>query len=99
MNAKKTSNRPRAVVILTGLDASNAIVSEVRMGLLDYYDQLHAILDEDVSLRLQKGIRRVVGKIYNDKGELDQEFGNDYDATGKIVRSRIVFADGTISER
>ncbi len=99
MNSKMTTNTPKAVVILKGLDAANAIVSEEHIGLFEYYDQLHAVLDEDVSMRLEKGIRRVVGQIYNEKGELDQEFGNDYDETGQIVRSRIVFADGTISER
>jgi len=99
MNAKKTTNKPRAVVILRGFDATNSIVSEEHIGLFEYYDQLHAVLDEDVALRLEKGIRRVVGQIYNEKGALDQEFGNDYDESGKITRSRIVFADGTISER
>ena len=99
MNVRKTSNIPRAVVILMGFDATDTVVAEENISLFEYYDQLHAILDDDVSLRLEKGIRRVVGKIYNEKGELDQEFENDYDGTGKIVRSRIVFADGTISER
>jgi len=100
MSTKKTTTTtPKAVVILKGLDATNSVVAEEHVGLFEYYDQLHAILDEDVTLRLEKGIRRVVGQIYNEKGELDQEFGNDYDASGKIVRSRIVFADGTISER
>ena len=99
MKAKKTTNTPKSVVILKGFDAKRSIVVEEHIGLFEYYDQLHAILDEDVTLRLEKGIRHVVGHIYNEKGELDQEFENDYDETGKFVRSRIVFADGTISER
>jgi hypothetical protein len=99
MSKKGSAKKPKAVVILKGLDATDTVVAEEHIGLFEYYDQLHAMLDEDPSMRLEKGVRRVVGQIYNENGELDQEFGNDYDDTGKIVRSRIVFADGTISER
>jgi hypothetical protein len=99
MNSKKRTSTPKSVVILQGLDAAGSLVAEEHVSLFDYYEQLHAILDEDVTLRLKKGIRRVVGQIYNKNGELDQEFGNDYDDTGTIVRSRIVFSDGTVSEK
>jgi hypothetical protein len=99
VNSKKNTSMPKGVVILHGFDAAGNLVAEEHVSLFDYYEQLHAILDEDVTLRLEKGIRRVVGRIYNESGGLDQEFGNDYDATGAIVYSRIVFADGTVSER
>ncbi len=99
MDKRKTTKTPKGVVILKGFNTANALVAEQEVSLFDYYDQLHAILDEDPSVRLDKGIRRVVGQICNEKGELDQEFGNDYNDTGRIVHSRIVFADGTVSEK
>ncbi len=99
MNPRKRTISPKAVVVLKGFDAADGLVAEENINLFAYYEELHDILDEDVSLRVEKGIRRVVGQIYNPDGDIDQEFFNDYDVTGKIVRSRIVFADGTVSER
>jgi hypothetical protein len=99
MNSKKAANTPRGEVILNGYDLNNELVVEERISTFDYYDQLHAILDEDVTFRAKREIRRVEGRIYNAKGELDQEFSNEYDEAGSYVRSRIVFADGTVSER
>jgi hypothetical protein len=99
MNSSNAENTPRGEVILRGFDVNNELVTEEHISVFDYYDDLHAILDEDVSYRVERGIRRVEGHIYNENGELDQEFNNEYDNAGRYVGSRIVFADGTVSER
>lgn len=98
MNSRNPAKTPRDNVILKGFNGNNEFVAEEQISLVDYYDELHAILDEDVSFRVSRGIRRVEGHIYNEIGELDQEFCNEYDNAGRYVRSRIVFADGTVSE-
>ena len=99
MKRRTNSNTPKSEVILQGYDINKELVAEHRISVFDYYDELHAILDEDVQFRLERGIRRVEGRIYNESGELDQMFTNEYDDLGRYVRSRIVFADGTVSER
>jgi hypothetical protein len=98
MKSQKAKSNPKGEVILTGLDEEHIVVCEERMSVADYYEALHPILDEDCVYRLQMGIRYVTGKIYNYDGELDQEFTNDYDESGNYVRSKITFADGTVSE-
>ena len=99
MNSSNAANKPRGEVTLKGFDLNNELVAEEQISVLDYYDNLHAILDEDVTYRVERGIRRVEGHIYNENGGLDQEFSNEYDDAGRYVRSRILFADGTVSER
>ncbi len=89
---------PKGEVILTGLDASSPVVVEERISVVDYYESLHPILDEEYAYRAQHGIRYVKGRIYDYDGNLDQEFTNEYDENGVYVHSRIVFADGTVSE-
>ncbi len=98
MNSAKAPDTPRGVVILKGFNVSGELVTEERISVFDYYDELHAILDDDASFRINRGVRRVEGLIYNENGEVDQQFINEYDSAGRYVRSRIVFADGTVSE-
>ena len=96
MNSKNSEAGPKGIVILTGLDIDKRPVVERQISVVDYYESLHPILDEDYGFRTKHGIRYVKGKIYDYEGKLDQEFINDYDDKGVYISSRIVFADGTI---
>lgn len=83
---------------MQGFNVNNTLVEEQRMRVLDYYEKLHPILDDDGTFRVQRSIRRVEGQIYSYEGKLDQRFSIEYDERGKHVRSRTVFADGTVTE-
>lgn len=98
MKEKRTTKSPKGVVLLTGSDKDHRVVVEERISVFDYYDSLHAILDENAIYRKERGIRFVNGIIYNHEGVVDQEFRNTYDEDGVYVKSRIVFSDGTVSE-
>ena len=95
---KRKMKPPKGEVLLTGLDKDRQVVIEERISVFDYYDSLHAILDDDCIYRKERGIRYVNGIIYNYEGILDQEFINTYDGDGAYVRTQIRFADGTVSE-
>jgi hypothetical protein len=88
---KKESNTHRDEVILCGFNGEGVLVAEERLSVFDFYENLHAIMDEDSTYRVERKIVRVVGSIYNNLGHLDQEFVNDYDADGEYIHSRIVF--------
>ena len=98
MKPKRRIKKPRGEVLLIGLDDNGHVVVEERISVHEYYDSFHPILDEDANYRRQRGIRSVKGQIYNYEGNIDQEFVNTYGSRFEYVKSRIIFADGTVSE-
>lgn len=98
MKEKRNAKPPKGEVILIGLDKDHQVVLEERISVFDYYESLHKILDEDCDYRRDRGIRYVKGTIYDYEGTVDQEFMNVYREDGAYVRSKIKFADGTVSE-
>jgi len=92
----KTS--PCGVVILTAFNADQEKLFEQTLSVVEYYEQLHPLIDDDNELRVRSNIRNVVGRIYDYDGTLDQHFTNAYDANGQYVNSRIVFNDGSVAE-
>ena len=56
MKSRKAANTPKGEVILHGFDVNNELVAEERISVFDYYEELHAVLDEDVKFRAERGI-------------------------------------------
>lgn len=96
MNNDKPTN-PVDVVLLEALSEGREKVLEFTIPVEDYYNDSHPLIDED-AYRNELSIRFVNGRIYNHEGQIDQEFKNEYDSQGIYIRSKIVFADGSISE-
>ena len=86
----------RDVVELVGYDASGVEVFRQALSRYAYYEDLHPVIDED-NFRLERRIIRLVGRIYNDSGSLEQEFENTYSATGALALAGARFSDGTIT--
>ena len=87
---------PKDVVELVGYGASGAEVFRHTLSRYDYYEDLHPVIDED-RFRLEHQITRLVGKIYDDAGSVEQEFENTYSANGALSLSGARFRDGTVN--
>lgn len=90
-------NRLAGKVILVSYGREGQLVAQQTLPFEDYYGESHALID-DSDYRRGNGIRRVVGKIYNLEGQLDQEFENAYGESGEYIRGRAVHRNGTIIE-
>jgi hypothetical protein len=89
MTKPRGNRNPRNLVILTAFNESGEIVLRQQLSYLDYYEELHPIIDED-GFRAERNIRALKGKIYNYAGKLVQEFRVDYDENGKYIDSHVV---------
>jgi hypothetical protein len=89
MKSKVTSQ-----AILAGFNSSGAIVFEQDLDLSHYWDESHPVIDES-QFRQEKGIRRLVGKLYGSEGQLLQEFESTYDEAGTLESSHARHQDGT----
>ena len=98
MTIQGDDSEPRGLVQLAGFTENGELVLEQTLSVVDYYEELHPIIDDEDAFRAKRGIRLVVGKIYDHDGKLDQEFKNEYAADGGYIRSRIVYSDGTVVE-
>ncbi len=88
---------PKACVELRALSRDGTEVANETMGIEDYYDASPELIDSP-QYRTTRGIRSVVGKIYDPKGKLDQQFENRYGADGALEWTRVVHADGQVIE-
>ncbi len=82
---------------LVGFDRSGRVVHEQLMSVCDYYEELHPVIDEN-AFRKERGLVRLVGTKFGDKGEVEEEWENFYtdagayssgivrDGSGKVVR-------------
>jgi hypothetical protein len=86
----------RDAVELVGYNAVGAEVFRHTLSRYDYYERIHPVIDEN-SFRLVHGISRLVGKIYDDAGSVEQEFENTYSESGSLSLSGARFSDGTIN--
>jgi hypothetical protein len=84
----------RDVAILLAYDANGVEVFRDRIGLFEYWDALHPVID-DQEFRSSRGITRLVGKLYESDGSITQEFENTYDLSGKLETSHARHQDGT----
>jgi hypothetical protein len=96
MATKKPTN-PKCVAQLCGYDDQGALVFTEVMPLLEYYEELHDVIDKK-EFRVKWGIRRLSGQLYDSNRQLMQEFENEYSADGAIVHGRARHADGTTDE-
>jgi hypothetical protein len=87
----------RSTVLLVGYSDDGRIVERSSVPYDDYYDGKTPIVDS-AAYRAARRIRRLTGEIYNASGNRQQTFDNVYDEAGKYLRSRMVFADGTVVE-
>jgi hypothetical protein len=51
------------------------------MSVYDYYDELHPAMDED-AYRKERGLVRLVGTKFDDKGEVEEAWDNFYTDAG-----------------
>jgi hypothetical protein len=86
----------RDVVELVGYDGSGVEVFREAVSKYAYYEDLHRVVDED-SFRSERGIVRLVGKMYDDSGELEQEFECSYSLKGALSLAGARYSDGTIT--
>jgi hypothetical protein len=94
---RKIAAPRRSQAVLVALDATGKRVKRQTMSLVDYYDDLHDLLDSK-PYRLLLEVRRLRGELYDAKGERYQSWENVYSARGQLVLSRVVNADGTVHE-
>ncbi len=96
---KKTGARanPRDAAILTAFAADGRVVARRRRSIYEYYDGVTRMMDSD-EYRKERGITRVTGKLYDDKGRLLQDWENEYRSSGALKRGRAVYEDGTVQE-
>lgn len=85
------------VAEIKALDALGSVVEELTLGVQEYYQSLHALIDQD-GYRAQRGVVVIEGRIYSPSGSLEQEFRNRYSSTGAYLGGRTVHADGTVNE-
>lgn len=93
--AKRKQRRDRVYLIAYG--ANGNILDKEELSLLDYYDDEHALIDDD-EYRAQLGVRKLTGEIYDSSGERTQYFENEYDEQGHYLRGRIEHSDDTVAE-
>lgn len=82
----------RNVVILVGFGIGGNVVDEVTIAYGEYYDGSPRLID-DCKYLAKRAIRKVVGRIYNDAGDLQSAFENVYSKQGEIMASKDISAD------
>ena len=92
--AKRTENQKRTV-FLVAYSADGEVVERLELPYEDYYDGVSPLIDSD-AYRVQRGIRRLVIKIFNSSGAVQSEFENFYGDAGEYRNGRAVLADGRI---
>jgi hypothetical protein len=98
MARRKRNPAMRDQVRLIAVDSAGAIVHEQILSRDEYYENLHPMIDDNEYIRTKR-IRQVDGEVFDSLGRIDQAFTNLYDETGRIRRSRAVYADGTIQDQ
>jgi hypothetical protein len=87
---RKTRNK----AVLTGYNSGGALVFEQVLALADYWEELRPLIDED-RFGKEKSIRKLVGTLYGERGQVLQEFENTYDETGRYQAGQARHEDGT----
>ena len=97
MTREKGKKNPKSLALLTGYDAAGSSVYEEEMSLDEYYDGTHEVIDSS-QFRRNRKIVRVIGRLYNFKGRLIQEFENEYGPDGVLSHQKTRYEDGTVIE-
>jgi hypothetical protein len=84
-------------VLLVSYSADGTVIERTEISFIAYYEGPTPVVDSN-AFRLERGVRRLTGEIYNSKGVLQQSFDNTYDEEGKYVGGRSVFEDETVVE-
>jgi hypothetical protein len=83
--------------VLIGYDPQGKCVYSEILDLSDYYDADHIWDSGEAVKELQ--LQRVKGFLFDDQGQLDQEFESVFDlSTGIFQRGSVRYADGTFRE-
>jgi hypothetical protein len=85
------TKKPKDSMRLVGFDQTGKVVHEQLMSLYDYYEELHPVIDEN-DFRKERGIVRLAGTKFDDRGEVEEEWENFYTEVGAISGS--VVRDG-----
>jgi len=94
---KSSAKSKRNKVFLTAHSKDGKVVEELTLSSEEYYENLADLIDK-ASYRAERGILRIVGKIFDPSGNLGQEFESHYDEDGVYVRGKAVYQDGTVIE-
>ena len=74
----------REEAILVAHDCFGNILERITLGLHEYWEGLHEVIDS-ATYREAKGIARVTGVLYSSSGSVLQEFQNAYGPQGRYV--------------
>lgn len=88
------TEKARDTAILVGFDEHGVEVFRDRIGLFEYWEDLHPVID-DADFRSSRRVTKLSGKLYASDGSLVEEFENSYDSSGTLVSSRARHQDGT----
>jgi hypothetical protein len=90
------NKRPKDAMRLVGFDRRDKVVYEQLMSRYDYYEGLHPVIDSD-DFRRERGIVRLVGTKFDDRGEAEGEWENHYTEVGAIARGIVRDKQGTVT--
>lgn len=96
MTTSKPADRCR-VAVLRGFDSGDNQVFTLTVSFREYYDGRLEVIDNK-QFRQANGIVRLVGILFDDRGEKAEEFENRYGSDGAYRGGRVRFADGTVQE-
>jgi hypothetical protein len=95
---KGKSLAPTSAVQLRGYDKSGKQVYQKDLPYETYYSDLHDW--DDNKFRLSIGLVRLTVKIYNQKGQLEQDAESAFSGKdGKNIGGKAIFLDGTSNAR
>jgi hypothetical protein len=97
MPKKIRRSKARDSAHLIAYDAKDRVVEELKLGFLEYYEELHPLVDEN-EYRRKRGIRRMAGVLYDSSGTRTQSFEVRYTAKGAYLSMVARHADGTVVE-
>lgn len=86
------SKGPPNTIALQGFDARSQVVYHEQLSLAQYPDSRH--LWDDPNFIRPLGIVRLIGDLYDDRGEQEQHYEREYDAEGHYQGGTITYADG-----
>ncbi len=90
------AERPCNVVLLRALDSSGALLFEARVSYDEYYEGSIRLIDDHM-FRSERRVRAVEGHIYDSAGNLQSDFRNEYDVSGRYVHGYARHKDGNVT--
>jgi len=88
---------PRSQVIIEAFGVEDDLIEKIIVGYDEYYNESSQLID-DGQYRAARGVKRIVGKVYDSRRRLQSEFVNRYRPDGSYAGGKTVHLDGTVTE-